>query len=82
MEQFGARAGDAQTVSTALVAGCDLCLGVVTWRYSFVPAGQAQSVTQLEYEEAGRLGLPRLLCLAAAQKMGMEHDGCAAREHG
>lgn len=67
MEQFGARASDAQTVSTDLVSGCDLYLGVIAWRYGFVPAGQERSVTHLEYEEAGRLGIPRLIFLAAAE---------------
>jgi tetratricopeptide (TPR) repeat protein len=67
MEQFGARDGDAQTVATGLVAGCDLYLGVIAWRYGHVPAGQGRSVTHLEYAEAGRLGIPRLLFLAAAE---------------
>src|SRR5215470_1660720 len=57
MEHFGAREGDAQTVSTALVAGCSLYVGIVAWRYGYVPAGQSQSVTQAEYTEAVRLGI-------------------------
>src|SRR6516164_4817340 len=64
MEQFGAREDDAQTVSTDLVAGCDLYIGVIAWRYGYVPAEQKQSVTQQEYEEAGRLGISRLVFLA------------------
>jgi tetratricopeptide (TPR) repeat protein len=67
MEQFGAREGDAHTVSTDLVAGCGVYLGVVAWRYGYVPAGQERSVTHLEYEEAGRLGIPRLVFLAAPE---------------
>src|SRR5215471_18275298 len=65
MEHFGARAGDAQTVSTELVASCELYLGIVAWRYGYVPPGQIQSVTEAEYKEAVRLGIPRLLFLAA-----------------
>jgi tetratricopeptide (TPR) repeat protein len=72
MEQFGAREGDAQTVSTDLVAGCDLYLGVIAWRYGFVPAGQERSVTHLEYEEAGRLSIPRLVFLSAAETQAAE----------
>jgi tetratricopeptide (TPR) repeat protein len=67
MEQFGAREDDAQTVSTDLVAGCDLYIGVIAWRYGYVPAEQKQSVTQQEYEEAGRLGISRLVFLAAPE---------------
>jgi tetratricopeptide (TPR) repeat protein len=67
MEEFGARADDAQTVSTALVSGCDLYLGVIAWRYGYIPIGQERSVTQQEYEEAGRLGMSRLLFLAAPE---------------
>jgi tetratricopeptide (TPR) repeat protein len=72
MEQFGAREGDAQTVSTELVAGCDLYLGVIAWRYGYVPAGQDRSVTHLEYEEAGRLGIPRLIFLAAPETQAVD----------
>jgi tetratricopeptide (TPR) repeat protein len=67
MEQFGAREGDAQTVSTELVADCGLYLGVIAWRYGYVPAGEQRSVTQLEYEAAGRMGIPRLVFLAAPE---------------
>jgi tetratricopeptide (TPR) repeat protein len=67
MEQFGAREGDAQTVSTDLVAISDLYLGVIAWRYGYVPKGQERSVTHQEYEEAGRLGIPRLVFLAASE---------------
>jgi tetratricopeptide (TPR) repeat protein len=72
MEQFGARESDAQTVSTDLVAGCDLYLGVIAWRYGYVPEGQERSVTHLEYEEAGRLGIPRLVFLAAPETQAAE----------
>jgi hypothetical protein len=67
MEQFGAREGDAQSVSTDLVAESDLYLGVIAWRYGYVPEGQERSVTHLEYKEAGRFGTPRLVFLAGAE---------------
>src|SRR5262249_45600337 len=66
MEQFGAQGtGDATSVSTEKVASADAYLGIIAWRYGYVPAGAQRSVTHAEYEEAGRLGLPRYIFLAA-----------------
>lgn len=45
------------------VAGCDACVGLVAWRLGFVPAGHAQSITELELLEAERHGLPCLVFL-------------------
>jgi tetratricopeptide (TPR) repeat protein len=65
MEHFGAHGtGDATSVSTDMVASADLYLGIVAWRYGYVPHGTARSVTHEEYEEAKRLGLPRYIFLA------------------
>src|SRR6516165_10439528 len=66
MERFGAQDGDAQSVSLEQLAAADLYLGVIAWRYGYVPARQVYSVTQQEYQEATRLGLPRYLFLAGA----------------
>src|SRR5262249_16397275 len=66
IENFGAQGtGDATSVSTEKVAGCDIYLGIIGWRYGYVPAGTSQSVTHQEYEAAQRLGMPRYLFLAA-----------------
>lgn len=65
MEHFGAQGtGDASSVSTDKVAGCDAYVLLLAWRYGTVPAGMARSVTQQEYEEATRLDLPRYVFLA------------------
>src|SRR5215472_5571327 len=64
MERFGAQDGDAQTVSLDQLAAADLYIGIIAWRYGFIPPGQLYSVTQQEYLEASRLGLPRYLFLA------------------
>jgi tetratricopeptide (TPR) repeat protein len=66
MEQFGAQDGDAQSVSLDQLATADLYVGIVAWRYGYIPSGQVYSVTQQEYQEATRLGLPRYLFLADA----------------
>jgi hypothetical protein len=43
-------------------------VGLVAWRYGFVPAGEYKSITMLEYEEAGRCGIPRLMFLCDDSK--------------
>jgi hypothetical protein len=49
------------------VAGSDLYVGLVGWRYGYVPAQgnpEGKSITELEYLQAHASGLPRLLFLA------------------
>ncbi len=49
------------------VAGCDVYVGLVGWRYGYVPDRDnpaRQSITELEYRKAGESSLPRLLFLA------------------
>ncbi len=66
MEQFGAQGtGHASSVSAEKVGSCDVYIGIVAWRYGYIPEGMALSVTHQEYEEATRLGLPRYVFLAA-----------------
>jgi hypothetical protein len=48
------------------VRSCQAYVGIFAWRYGFVPPSQSKSITHLEYEEAGRCGIPRLLFLLAA----------------
>ena len=43
------------------VRSTDLYIGVLAWRYGFVPAGQSKSITELEYLEAAAAGIPRLI---------------------
>lgn len=61
MEEFGAQDGDASLVSVEAVRECDVFVGVYARRYGFVPDGADASVTEMEYDEAARLGKPRLL---------------------
>jgi hypothetical protein len=62
-------ADDARPLDKCLadVARCDLYIGVFAWRYGFIPPGQTKSITELEYREAGRLGIPRLIFLLAEE---------------
>ena len=43
------------------VASADLYIGLFAYRYGWVPPGYDQSVTEMEFREAGRRGLPRLI---------------------
>lgn len=40
------------------VASCDVYVGIIAWRYGYVPPGQANSITELEFREARRLAPP------------------------
>jgi tetratricopeptide (TPR) repeat protein len=64
MAYFGAQDGDASEVSLKEVDSADLYLGIVAWRYGYVPEGAARSVTHQEYDQASALDLPCLLFLA------------------
>jgi tetratricopeptide (TPR) repeat protein/Mrp family chromosome partitioning ATPase len=72
MAQFGAQSsGDAISISTDKVASAEVYLGIVAWRYGYIPPGEICSVTHLEYLEARRLGLPCFLFLARPES---DHD--------
>ncbi|MGH3696419.1 MAG: DUF4062 domain-containing protein [Pseudonocardiaceae bacterium] len=48
------------------VAACEIYLGILAWRYGYVPEQNnpaRQSITALEYREARRLGIPCLVFL-------------------
>ncbi len=45
------------------VASCHIYVGIFAWRYGYVPPGQKQSITELEYQQAGQSGLERLIFL-------------------
>ena len=45
------------------VLACDIFVGIYAYRYGFIPANEEKSITHLEYEHAGKAGIPRLLFL-------------------
>src|SRR5262245_1442922 len=45
------------------VASCDVYVGLFAWRYGYIPPQQEQSITELEFREAVRQGIPCLLFL-------------------
>ncbi len=56
-------AGEERPVDRCLddVRSADIYIGVLAWRYGFVPAGGHTSITELEYRAAGEAGIPRLI---------------------
>jgi Domain of unknown function (DUF4062)/Effector-associated domain 9 len=49
------------------VASCDLYVGLIGWRYGYIPEREnpaKKSITELEYHKAGEANIPRLLFLA------------------
>src|SRR5262245_51582746 len=64
MAQVGAGGADATTVSLTELGTAEFVVLIVAWRYGHIPRGQTRSITQMEYEEALRLGLPVYVYLA------------------
>jgi hypothetical protein len=63
MEQFGSKPGSPMDECLNVVQSCRLYVGVFGMRYGTVPDGHDKSMTQIEYDEAQRLGLPSLIYL-------------------
>lgn len=58
-------AGEERPIDRCLddVRSADIYVGVLAWRYGFVPPGEHISITELEYRAAGEAGIPRLIFL-------------------
>ncbi|MBZ0308819.1 MAG: DUF4062 domain-containing protein, partial [Anaerolineae bacterium] len=63
MVDFDAQPGDAVQISLAQVRKADIFIGVIAHRYGYVPEGKEKSVTELEYDEAKKRNIPRLMYL-------------------
>lgn len=63
METYGA--SEQRPIEKCLedVRGCQGYVGIIGLRYGSTPKGEDRSFTQLEYEEAGKHGIPRLMFL-------------------
>jgi Domain of unknown function (DUF4062) len=61
MEKLPARDADAIKVSRQMVEEADVYVGVFAFRYGYVPEGHDISITEMEYNRAGELELPRLV---------------------
>ena len=45
------------------VASCEVYVGLLAWRYGYIPPQREQSITELEFREAVRMDIPCLLFL-------------------
>ena len=45
------------------VRQCDAYIGIFAWRYGHIPKDCKKSITHMEYDEAGIVGIPRLIFL-------------------
>ncbi len=64
MEDYGASEQPPVFRCLSDVQRCDGYLGIVAWRYGFVPEGYGgRSITHLEYDTAGRRGIERMVLL-------------------
>jgi hypothetical protein len=63
MEHMPASGEDAVQASMAMVDRADLYLLIVGFRYGYVPAGQSQSITEMEYDRAFNRPIPCLVFL-------------------
>ena len=63
MRYFAARDGRPADYCRERVAGCEIYVAVVGFRYGSMVPGEAVSYTELEFETASTAGLPRLVFL-------------------
>ena len=63
MEFFGAMSAGASEASKQRLADSDLYVGVFAHRYGYVEDGYESSVTEIEFDYAGELGIDRLCFL-------------------
>jgi hypothetical protein len=63
MEYFGSKPGSPLDECMKAVNSCKVYIGIFSMRYGSLDEKSGKSMTQLEYEEAQRLGLPTLIYL-------------------
>src|ERR1017187_3641591 len=61
MEHLPASDDDAIRESMRMVDDAEIYLGILAFRYGYIPKGHAISVAEMEYNRAGERGIPRLM---------------------
>lgn len=74
MEHMPANADDAVAASLKLIDGSDVYVGIIGYRYGFVPEGHEKSITEMEYERATERGIPRLVFVMGDEHPVTAHD--------
>ena len=60
-ETIGAQSVSPEEACLMMAQGCGIYLGILGGRYGYIPANESVSVTEMEFNEARRLGKPTLL---------------------
>ena len=63
MEHLPANDADAIATSLRMVDEADIYLGIFAYRYGYIPKDHTISITEMEYNRAVELGIPRLIFL-------------------
>lgn len=74
MEFFEAMEEGATNGSIMQVVKADVYVGIFAFRYGYIEAGYNKSVTEIEYDYAGKEGLERLCFLARPDHPGWAYD--------
>ncbi|MEN8183650.1 MAG: DUF4062 domain-containing protein [Myxococcota bacterium] len=61
MERFAASTLPTVQECGAQVRGCDWLIGILAYRYGWIPKGEDRSITEIEYDTAKEAGMPRLM---------------------
>ena len=61
VEQVPTAGQDPLAVSLRALDNADIYVGIIGWRYGFIPEGQNASITELEYRHARERGVPCLI---------------------
>jgi len=74
MEHLTATDADALEISLAIVDRADVYIGIIGFRYGYVPDGKDISVTEAEYNRALELTTPRLIFVMSDKHPVMPED--------
>lgn len=69
LEQFPVSAQNSVPECLSLIDRADVYIGIVGFRYGWVPPGSEKSIVELEYERAATRQIPRLLFLMGEQHL-------------